>query len=175
MRLGNLYYDPLATPGHKIAARQRWTPTPTQLQILEQIFDDGIGTPSKLKIKEITTELAQHGQISETNVYNWFQNRRARSKKKQSIPVVPNNVGFQEETEVVESLKERKKPEHAQKSHENSAPRDENGYFSKVEAEIDTDEEYSMFASDCGIFQEFRSHETYAKYMYATCPLLCSH
>ncbi|EEF32855.1 hypothetical protein RCOM_1715600 [Ricinus communis] len=39
-RLGNLYCDPLMTSGrHKITARQRWTPTPVQLQILERIFD----------------------------------------------------------------------------------------------------------------------------------------
>lgn len=79
-----MYCDPLGAPGgHKITARQRWTPTPMQLQILERIFDQGNGTPSKQKIKEITIELSQHGQISETNVYNWFQNRRARSKRKQ--------------------------------------------------------------------------------------------
>ncbi|PPR89206.1 hypothetical protein GOBAR_AA31477 [Gossypium barbadense] len=83
-RLGNLYCDPLMTSGgHKISARQRWTPTAVQLQILERIFDEGTGTPSKQKIKEITSELSQHGPISETNVYNWFQNRRARSKRKQ--------------------------------------------------------------------------------------------
>jgi Homeodomain len=88
MRLGNLYCDPLVTPGgHKITARQRWTPTPMQLQILEQLFDQGNGTPSKQKIKEITLDLSQHGQISETNVYNWFQNRRARSKRKQVCAV----------------------------------------------------------------------------------------
>ncbi|RVX15980.1 WUSCHEL-related homeobox 8 [Vitis vinifera] len=92
MRLGNIYCDPLmASAGHKISSRQRWTPTPVQLQILERIFDQGNGTPSKQKIKEITTELTQHGQISETNVYNWFQNRRARSKRKQSVPL-PNNA-----------------------------------------------------------------------------------
>ncbi|KAK6125908.1 hypothetical protein DH2020_040357 [Rehmannia glutinosa] len=65
VRLGNLYCDPLITSGaHKITGRQRWTPTPMQLQILERIFDQGIGTPSKQKIKEITNELSQHGQIS---------------------------------------------------------------------------------------------------------------
>ncbi|KAK7394233.1 hypothetical protein VNO78_14755 [Psophocarpus tetragonolobus] len=84
IRLGNMYCDPLlGSGGHKIASRQRWTPTAMQLQILERIFDQGTGTPSKEKIKEITAELTHHGHISETNVYNWFQNRRARSKRKQ--------------------------------------------------------------------------------------------
>ncbi|KAJ8771097.1 hypothetical protein K2173_023422 [Erythroxylum novogranatense] len=110
-RLGTLYCDPLmATAGHKISARQRWTPTPIQLQILERIFDQGNGTPSKQKIKEITSELSQHGQISETNVYNWFQNRRARSKRKQMV-VPSNNPESEVETEV-DSLNEKKtKPE----------------------------------------------------------------
>ncbi|KAB2068479.1 hypothetical protein ERO13_A08G028800v2 [Gossypium hirsutum] len=83
IRLGNLYCDPIsASVGHKITARQRWTPTALQLQILENIYKQGTGTPSKQKIKEIASELEQHGPISETNVYNWFQNRRARSKRK---------------------------------------------------------------------------------------------
>ncbi|KAE8682568.1 WUSCHEL-related homeobox 13 [Hibiscus syriacus] len=57
-RLGNLYCDPLmASGGYKITARKRWTPTPVQLQILERIFDQGTGTPSKEKIKEIASEL----------------------------------------------------------------------------------------------------------------------
>ncbi|GKV30204.1 hypothetical protein SLEP1_g39046 [Rubroshorea leprosula] len=112
-RLGNLYCDPLMlSAGHKITARQRWTPTPVQLQILERIFDQGIGTPSKQKIKEITSELSHHGQISETNVYNWFQNRRARSKRKQLV-ASSNNAESEVETEV-ESPDEKKtipKPE----------------------------------------------------------------
>lgn len=86
MRLGSLYSDPMLMSGGmpKITARQRWCPTPMQLQILENIFEQGTGTPTKQKIKEIASELSQHGQISETNVYNWFQNRRARSKRKQT-------------------------------------------------------------------------------------------
>ncbi|KAL2905980.1 WUSCHEL-related homeobox 8 [Bienertia sinuspersici] len=112
VRLGNLYCDPMVTAvGHKITARQRWTPTPVQLQILERIFDQGTGTPSKQKIKEITAELSQHGQISETNVYNWFQNRRARSKRKQLNNNSQNNAESEVETDV-ESPKDKKtKPE----------------------------------------------------------------
>ncbi|WVZ21390.1 hypothetical protein V8G54_008712 [Vigna mungo] len=107
LRLGNLYCDPLmACSGHKITARQRWTPTPLQLQILERIFDEGNGTPSKQKIKEITIELGQHGQISETNVYNWFQNRRARSKRKQLAPAA--NVAEPETETEVDSPREKK-------------------------------------------------------------------
>ncbi|KAF5753106.1 homeobox-leucine zipper family protein [Tripterygium wilfordii] len=109
--LGNLYCDPLMTSsGHKITARQRWTPTPVQLQILERIFDRGNGTPSKQKIKEITSELSQHGQISETNVYNWFQNRRARSKRKQLVGA-SNNAESEVETEVDSQNDKKTKPE----------------------------------------------------------------
>ncbi|KAK9074811.1 hypothetical protein SSX86_003130 [Deinandra increscens subsp. villosa] len=108
VRLGNIYSDPLMTTGgHKFSGRQRWTPTPVQLQILERLFEQGNGTPSKQKIKEITSELSQHGQISETNVYNWFQNRRARSKRKQQISGTNtnNNNGESEVETEVESPK----------------------------------------------------------------------
>ncbi|KAK6939090.1 Homeobox domain [Dillenia turbinata] len=106
MGLFNSHLDPLLT--HKISARQRWNPTATQLQILERIFDQGVGTPNKLKIKEITAELAQHGQISETNVYNWFQNKRARSKRKQSLENTAESLAEPE----IDSLKVNKaKPE----------------------------------------------------------------
>nr|GMD58357.1 WUSCHEL-related homeobox 8 [Ipomoea batatas] len=117
-RLGNLYCDPLVTcAGHKLTGRQRWTPTPLQLQTLERIFDQGNGTPTKQKIKEITDELSRHGQISETNVYNWFQNRRARSKRKQQV-VSTNNIESEVETEVEsQDDKVTTKPEDLQSSH----------------------------------------------------------
>lgn len=94
--------------GHKISSRQRWTPTCMQLQILESIFDQGNGTPSKHKIKDITAELSQHGQISETNVYNWFQNRRARSKRKQQNRLSNNNPAEAEAEAEGESAKDKK-------------------------------------------------------------------
>lgn len=113
--MGGLYADPLMSSiGNKMSARQRWTPTPVQLQILERIFDQGTGTPSKQKIKDITEELSQHGQIAEQNVYNWFQNRRARSKRKQhgGGGSSSNNNGESEVETEIESLNDkRKRPE----------------------------------------------------------------
>ncbi|XP_031270076.1 WUSCHEL-related homeobox 13-like [Pistacia vera] len=121
MRFGNPYFDPLLTSGgQKITARQRWTPTPVQLQILERVYDECTGTPNKQKIQEITSELAQHGQISETNVYNWFQNRRARIKRKQSG--AGSNMEESEADTHVES--KNKNPESIQ-LFENSAARAE--------------------------------------------------
>ncbi|PON90476.1 Homeodomain transcription factor [Trema orientale] len=143
MKLGALHCDPLmAYAGHKITARQRWSPTPLQLQILERIFEEGNGTPSKQKIKEIISELSQHGQISETNVYNWFQNRRARSKRKQSVPA-PNNMEPEVEAET-EFRKDSTKPEDT-KFYDNSAPRDHDVYFPSPE--VDPDELISWSAS----------------------------
>lgn len=72
-----------SSSAHRISSRQRWTPTSTQLQILESLYEEGSGTPNRRRIREIATGLSEHGQITETNVYNWFQNRRARSKRKQ--------------------------------------------------------------------------------------------
>ncbi|CAA6663149.1 unnamed protein product [Spirodela intermedia] len=93
----NPHCDSSATPGgHKMASRQRWSPTPAQLLVLESIFDQGNVAPSKQKVKEIASELANHGQISETNVYNWFQNRRARLKRKQPAAMPSNQMGSSE-------------------------------------------------------------------------------
>nr|PNR48191.1 hypothetical protein PHYPA_012666 [Physcomitrium patens] len=94
------------TPTHKSTARQRWTPSQHQLQILEKLFEQGSGTPNKVRIKEITAELSQHGAISETNVYNWFQNRKARAKRKQQL-VTPKD-GESEADSDGESPKEKR-------------------------------------------------------------------
>ncbi|CAL9112727.1 unnamed protein product [Musa textilis] len=103
MRVGGIYNDPLTASGNsKITGRQRWTPTAVQLQILEAMFNQGNGMPSKQKIKGITIELSQHGQISESNVTNWFQNRKARSKRKQ-MAALPSNT----ESEALNEMKSK--------------------------------------------------------------------
>ncbi|KAL0423713.1 UNVERIFIED_CONTAM: WUSCHEL-related homeobox 8 [Sesamum radiatum] len=115
VRFGNIYSDPLVTSGaHKITGRQRWTPTPMQLQILERIFNQGTHSVGRPKVQELTAELLQHGQISETNVYNWFQNRRARSKRKQQAAA---NNGESETEMEAESAHEKAKPDYLQTPH----------------------------------------------------------
>ncbi|KAL3829756.1 hypothetical protein ACJIZ3_018558 [Penstemon smallii] len=103
---GNLYHEPLITTSgaQEFTGIHRWTPTPMQLQILERIFDQGTGNPNKPKIKQIATELSQHGPISESNVYNWFQNRRARSKRKQKVTPTNNSYNINGESEVETEL-----------------------------------------------------------------------
>ena len=41
-----------------------------------------MGTPSGELRTRITDELVRLGPINEANVYNWFQNKKARVKKK---------------------------------------------------------------------------------------------
>ncbi|KAG5074637.1 hypothetical protein AAZX31_20G088900 [Glycine max] len=160
VRLGNIYCDQLMTSGgHKITSRQRWTPTPVQLQILERIFDQGNGTPSKEKIKEITAELGQHGQISETNVYNWFQNRRARSKRRLQN-VAPSNTESEVDTEVDSKNKKTKAEEEFQSQHNiTTSGGAEKLCFQNPQVysdhlhylNPDSNKPYSMFQSDCNL------------------------
>ncbi|XP_061371871.1 putative WUSCHEL-related homeobox 10 [Gastrolobium bilobum] len=63
--------------------KPRWSPTTEQLQIMEKIFKQVTPNPDRKMINEITAELANHGNISEKNVCNWFQNKRARSSRYQ--------------------------------------------------------------------------------------------
>jgi len=68
----------------KSARGVRWTGTPKHYEILEQMFQNGQAPPVREELTRITAELAKHGTIGESNVYNWFQNRRSREKKIQA-------------------------------------------------------------------------------------------
>ncbi|XP_020592734.1 WUSCHEL-related homeobox 8-like [Phalaenopsis equestris] len=116
---GTTSYNPSASAEvPKIAARQRWIPTSTQLQILENIFKQGYETPSKQKIAEITSKLAKHGHVSDVKVYNWFQNKRARSKKKQAV-LLKSNAEQENEAEIESCSRKKMKMD---ENHENEEP-----------------------------------------------------
>ncbi|KAJ7295800.1 hypothetical protein O6H91_04G044800 [Diphasiastrum complanatum] len=117
----------------KAGARHRWMPSQNQLQVLERLFDQGIGTPSKQRIKEIAVELSQHGQITEANVYNWFQNRKARAKRRYQLALTKD--GESEVDTDGETVEEKKlKSEHTSKEYEQGRA-DMSGHSSQNEKE----------------------------------------
>lgn len=64
------------------AGSSRWSPTPEQLMILEELYRSGIRTPSASQIQHITTHLCFYGRIEGKNVFYWFQNHKARDRQK---------------------------------------------------------------------------------------------
>ncbi|PRQ43364.1 putative transcription factor Homobox-WOX family [Rosa chinensis] len=61
----------------------RWTPTPDQLRILQELYYDKVlKSPTPEQIQEICLHLQQYGQIEGKNVFFWFQNLKARERQK---------------------------------------------------------------------------------------------
>lgn len=68
--------------------------------MLENMYKQGIRTPSAEQIQEITSRLKVYGHIEGKNVFYWFQNHKARQRQKQkqdhhnnnnNINIMPNN------------------------------------------------------------------------------------
>ena len=76
------YPGPVYSKDGSKPSGQRWSPTQAQLARLEELYATGMGTPNGDLRTQITEELARLGTINEANVYNWFQNKKARMKKK---------------------------------------------------------------------------------------------
>ncbi|RWR74994.1 WUSCHEL-related homeobox 1 [Cinnamomum micranthum f. kanehirae] len=60
----------------------RWSPTPEQLLVLEDLYLRGTHTPSAEQIRNITAQLRRFGKIEGKNVFYWFQNHKARERQK---------------------------------------------------------------------------------------------
>ena len=60
----------------------RWSPTPIQLLVLEELYRQGTKTPSAEQIQQIASQLRQFGKIEGKNVFYWFQNHKARERQK---------------------------------------------------------------------------------------------
>ena len=61
----------------------RWNPTKEQISILENLYEQGVRTPSAEQIQQITNRLKSYGHIEGKNVFYWFQNHKARQRQKQ--------------------------------------------------------------------------------------------
>ncbi|XP_024965325.1 WUSCHEL-related homeobox 5-like [Cynara cardunculus var. scolymus] len=61
----------------------RWNPTKEQIAMLENLYGQGLRTPTAEQIQEITSRLQTYGHIEGKNVFYWFQNHKARQRQKQ--------------------------------------------------------------------------------------------
>jgi hypothetical protein len=68
---------------YSVPGKVRWQPTTAQFERLEQLFAIDTTTPARENLKQVTEELSALGPIQECNVYNWFQNKKARLKKRE--------------------------------------------------------------------------------------------
>lgn len=66
-----------------ISSSSRWNPTKEQISVLENLYKQGIKTPSADEIQQITARLRAYGHIEGKNVFYWFQNHKARQRQKQ--------------------------------------------------------------------------------------------
>ncbi|KAK4254961.1 hypothetical protein QN277_008029 [Acacia crassicarpa] len=61
----------------------RWNPTKEQVSLLENLYNQGVRTPTTEEIQQITARLRAFGHIEGKNVFYWFQNHKARQRQKQ--------------------------------------------------------------------------------------------
>ncbi|KAK7262444.1 hypothetical protein RJT34_30017 [Clitoria ternatea] len=66
-----------------VGGSSRWNPTKEQISVLENLYKQGIKTPSAEEIQQITARLRVYGHIEGKNVFYWFQNHKARQRQKQ--------------------------------------------------------------------------------------------
>nr|ACU68503.1 WOX3 protein [Petunia x hybrida] len=66
----------------KITRPTRWSPTPEQLMLLEEMYRKGLRNPNATQIQNITAHLSCYGKIEGKNVFYWFQNHKARDRQK---------------------------------------------------------------------------------------------
>ncbi|MCO5551330.1 hypothetical protein L7F22_004831 [Adiantum nelumboides] len=76
---------------YRAPAGTRWSPTAEQLRELLALFHiGGVRTPTTAQISRITARLRAHGRIEGRNVFYWFQNQKARERKRRLQLLQPN-------------------------------------------------------------------------------------
>lgn len=61
----------------------RWNPTKEKINLLENLYMQGLRTPSAEQIQLIKNRLKASGHIEGNNVLYWFQNHKTRQGQKQ--------------------------------------------------------------------------------------------
>eukprot|EP00253_Pinus_taeda_P011947 PITA_11947 len=72
------------------ATNTRWVPAKEQIDLLEAMYRKGIRNPSPDQIDQIAGRLRMYGNVEGKNVFYWFQNRKARERKRQKEERVPS-------------------------------------------------------------------------------------
>nr|GMD12478.1 WUSCHEL-related homeobox 3-like [Ipomoea batatas] len=65
-----------------ISRPRRWSPTPEQLMVLQELYRKGLRNPNSAQVRTITAHLSLYGKIEGKNVFYWFQNHKARDRQK---------------------------------------------------------------------------------------------
>lgn len=65
-----------------ISRPRRWSPTPEQLMVLQELYRKGLRNPNSSQVRTITAHLSLYGKIEGKNVFYWFQNHKARDRQK---------------------------------------------------------------------------------------------
>jgi hypothetical protein len=78
----------------------RWSPTPVQLLVLEELYRQGMKTPSAEQIQQIASQLRQFGKIEGKNVFYWFQNHKARERQKRRRREMEGTTGSSTEVKI---------------------------------------------------------------------------
>nr|GMD64479.1 WUSCHEL-related homeobox 3-like [Ipomoea batatas] len=69
--------------GGEVTCRpRRWSPTPEQLMVLQELYRRGLRNPNAFQVRTITSHLALYGKIETKNVFYWFQNHKARDRQR---------------------------------------------------------------------------------------------
>eukprot|EP01018_Ginkgo_biloba_P018550 Gb_27283 [translate_table: standard] len=107
----------------------RWSATPEQLTILDDMYRGGIHNPNAQQVMEITAQLSLYGKTQPKNVFYWFQNHKAREKQKLRFKHMDNSK---------------------QKMLGAQASRADEGKNEYWKLGINSTEEYSKSVSSCG-------------------------
>lgn len=68
--------------GEMTCRPRRWSPTPEQLMVLQELYRRGLRNPNAFQVRTITSHLSLYGKIETKNVFYWFQNHKARDRQR---------------------------------------------------------------------------------------------